>query len=98
MTHRGRGLGGGRREAPVSTKITSLEHHPENYVTVGQLAEYWQVSRKQIYKHIDAGTLEAIRFGPRLYRIQTKTALDFEQRAQMRPHSNHTSKNQHRHR
>jgi excisionase family DNA binding protein len=65
------------------SKISNLARHKDKYVTVAQLAEYWQVSRKQIYKHIDAGTLEAIRLGPRLYRIQTAGALDFEERAQI---------------
>jgi len=69
----------------VPRKIANLEEHPDKYVTVGQLAEYWQVSRKQIYKHIEAGTLEAMRLGPRSYRIQISEAVDFEQRAQMRP-------------
>jgi excisionase family DNA binding protein len=67
------------------TRIVNLATHVEKYVSVGQLAEYWQVSRKQIYKQIDAGTLEAIRLGERLYRIRTSTALDFEKRARMRP-------------
>jgi excisionase family DNA binding protein len=66
------------------TRIVSLATHPEKYVSVSQLAEYWHVSRKQIYKQIDAGTLEAIRLGERLYRIRTSTALDFEKRAHMR--------------
>jgi excisionase family DNA binding protein len=66
------------------TRIVNLSTHSEKYVSVSQLAEYWQVSRKQIYKQIDAGTLEAIRLGERLYRIRTTTALDFEKRAHMR--------------
>jgi excisionase family DNA binding protein len=68
----------------VRSKVTNLARHEDKYVTVAQLAEYWQVSRKQIYKHIDAGTLEAVRLGPRLYRIRTVAALVFEERAQMR--------------
>ena len=66
------------------TRIVSLATHTEKYVSVGQLAEYWQVSRKQIYKQIDAGTLEAIRLGERLYRIRTSAAYEFEKRAHMR--------------
>jgi len=69
--------------APRS-RITNLATHSEKYVSVTQLAEYWQVSRKQIYKQIDAGTLEAIRLGARLYRIRTVNALEFEQRSHMR--------------
>lgn len=60
-----------------------LESHPGPYVTVSELAAYWLVSRKLIYKQIDAGTLEAIRLGPRLLRIRTTDALDFERRAQL---------------
>ena len=69
---------------PPRTPIKNLSTHPEKYVTVTQLAEYWQVSRKQIYKQIDAGVLEAIRLGERLYRIRTIAALKFEQQAHMR--------------
>ena len=66
------------------TRLVNLATHSKKYVSVSQLAQYWQVSRKQIYKQIDAGTLEAIRLGERLYRIRTSTALDFEKRAHMR--------------
>lgn len=63
--------------------LVNLEGHGERYVTVAQLATYWQVSRRQVYKQIEAGTLEAIRLGPRLYRVSTAKALEFEERAQM---------------
>ena len=65
--------------------IRDLTNHPTPYVSVGELASYWNVSRKQIYKQIDAGTLEAIRLGPRLFRIRTLVARDFEDRARMHP-------------
>jgi excisionase family DNA binding protein len=52
---------------------------------VGELATYWIVSRKQIYKQIDAGTLRAIRLGPRLFRIRTEDARKFEEQARMYP-------------
>jgi excisionase family DNA binding protein len=73
------------------TAIRQLATHPSPYVTVGELAEYWAVNRKQIYKHIEAGTLRAIRLGPRLLRIRTSDAQDFELRAKMTPadDSNH---------
>ena len=67
--------------------LQDLASHTEPYVTVAELAEYWLVGRKQIYKQIDAGTLPAIRLGPRLLRVRTADALEFEQRANMR----HTS-------
>jgi excisionase family DNA binding protein len=71
------------RRANALRKIRSLRDHPEPYVTTTELAKYWLVSRKQIYKQIEAGTLKAIRLGPRLLRISTAEALDFEKRAKM---------------
>jgi excisionase family DNA binding protein len=73
--------------------VKDLQLHSEPYVTVGELAEYWLVGRKQIYKQIEAGTLPAIRLGPRLLRIRTADARAFERSANMRvaqhePHSN----------
>jgi excisionase family DNA binding protein len=68
-------------------RLQDLQSHPEPYVTVAELAEYWLVGRKQIYKQIDAGTLPAIRLGPRLLRIRTADALEFERCANMRPSS-----------
>lgn len=67
----------------VRKRINTLRDHPEPYVTTSELAEYWMVSRTQIYKHIDAGTLRAIRLGPRLLRISIGDAIDFEQRANL---------------
>ena len=64
--------------------VKDLQLHLEPYVTVGELAEYWLVGRKQIYKQIDAGTLPAIRLGPRLLRIRTADARAFERSANMR--------------
>jgi excisionase family DNA binding protein len=70
--------------------VRDLQTHPDPYVTVAELAEYWLVSRKQIYKQIDAGTLPAIRLGPRLLRIRTPDALEFERRAYISSGSAHT--------
>lgn len=64
--------------------VKDLQSHPEPYVTVAELAEYWLVGRKQIYKQIEAGTLPAIRLGPRLLRIRTTDARLFERSANMR--------------
>jgi len=66
-------------------RLKNLESHTKPYVTVAELAEYWLVGRKQIYKQIDAGTLPAIRLGPRLLRIRTADARKFERLANMRP-------------
>jgi excisionase family DNA binding protein len=73
---------------PRSTKrspLRNLKTHPGAYVTPGELAEYWLVNRRQIYKQIDAGTLPAIRLGPRLWRVRTADAIEFERAANMRP-------------
>ena len=64
-------------------RIRTLQEHPDSYVTTSELADYWMVSRSQIYKHIEAGTLKAIRLGPRLLRISRADALDFELRAKL---------------
>ena len=53
---------------PHRTPIHNLSTHQERYITVSELAEYWLVSRKDIYKQIDAGTLRAIKLGPRVLR------------------------------
>ena len=66
-------------------RLVSLKSHPEVYVTIGELAEYWAVNRKQLYKQIEAGTLPAIRLGPRLLRIRTADAIQFESNAKMYP-------------
>jgi excisionase family DNA binding protein len=71
----------------VIHKIMDLQTHPEPYVTTSDLADYWRVSRKQIYKQIEAGTLKAIRLGPRLLRIGTADAIRFEEIARMSPPS-----------
>jgi excisionase family DNA binding protein len=71
-----------RRKRPP---LRDLSTHPEPYVTIGELAAYWLVSRKQLYKQIDAGTLPAIRLGPRLFRIRTADARKFERSANMQP-------------
>jgi excisionase family DNA binding protein len=65
--------------------IRDLSTHSVAYVSVGELANYWRISRKQIYKQIESGTLPAIRLGPRLFRIRTSVAREFEESARMSP-------------
>jgi excisionase family DNA binding protein len=60
--------------------IRDLAKHPSAYVTVGELAEYWEVSRRRVYLHIEEGALPAMRLGPRSYRIRTNAAAEFERR------------------
>ncbi len=66
-------------------RIRDLATHDSHYVTVAELADYWGVSRHQIYKQIESGALRAVRLGVRLYRVPTKAALDFEGRASIGP-------------
>ena len=63
--------------------IRDLASHQARYVTIAELAEYWGVSRQQIYKRIDAGALEAIQLGSRLVRVRTIAALEYERNARV---------------
>jgi excisionase family DNA binding protein len=60
--------------------LTDLATHPEAFVTVAQLADYWQISRKQVLKLIESGSLDAIQLGAKTYRIRASAALAFERR------------------
>jgi excisionase family DNA binding protein len=71
------------RKSPMP--IRDLASHTARYVTIAELAEYWAVSRQQIYKRIESGALEAIRLGTRLHRVPTSAALDYERRATVGP-------------
>jgi excisionase family DNA binding protein len=61
--------------------VRDLASHAAPYLTVGELARYWLVSRRQIYKQIEEGKLPAIRFGPRSLRVRTSDAIQFERRS-----------------
>jgi excisionase family DNA binding protein len=60
--------------------ILDLATHPSAYVSIGELADYWMVSRRYLYKQVRAGTLDAIQIGPRSCRISRGAALEFERR------------------
>lgn len=62
-------------------RVQDLRTHPEPYVTVAELAKYWLVGRKYIYKLIGTGRLAAIRLGPRALRVRTTDAIRFERRS-----------------
>jgi excisionase family DNA binding protein len=79
MQSRGHAIG----NVMAKTSIHDLATHPRAYVSVGELASYWGIGRKHIYKQLEAGTLEAIRLGPRLYRIRTCKAVEFERQARL---------------
>ena len=57
---------------------TDLNTHASSYVTVTELAEYWEVTRQLVYKHIQSGLLPAMRLGPRCVRVRTHDAREFE--------------------
>jgi excisionase family DNA binding protein len=63
--------------------IRDLASHQARYVTIAELAEYWSVSRQQIYKRIDSGALDAIQLGSRLVRVRTAAALEYERNARV---------------
>jgi excisionase family DNA binding protein len=50
------------------------------WLTVAQLSRRWQLSRKTIYKFIDARILPAWKVGSHLYRVAMDDILQFEQR------------------
>jgi excisionase family DNA binding protein len=58
--------------------ISNLKTHSASYVTVAELADYWEVTRQLVYKHIQTGLLPAMRLGPRCFRVRTEDAIDFE--------------------
>ena len=63
--------------------IRDLASHHAHYVTIAELAEYWGVSRQQIYKRIEAGALDAIQLGSRLVRVPAAAALEYERCARV---------------
>ena len=54
----------GRKNARVMAKVDDLRAHSGEFVTVSELAHYWHVSERTIYRHIFKGALPAIRIGP----------------------------------
>jgi excisionase family DNA binding protein len=60
------------------------------WLSVSQLGRRWQLSRKTIYKFIDARILPAWKVGRHLYRIALEDVLRFE--AQPRGGSPHGSR------
>ena len=64
--------------------IQELSSHARPFVTIRELAQYWGVSRHELYKQLEAGTLPAVRLGPRLYRIRTADAIRFAVSARLK--------------
>jgi len=57
----------------------------ERYLTLPELAERLQVSRRTVYRWIKDGSLNAYQLG-REYRITESDLKDFLQRRRTRPH------------
>ena len=47
----------------MSPVIIDLRTHPAPYVTVAELAAYWGVSERTIYRDLDKGALRFVRVG-----------------------------------
>jgi excisionase family DNA binding protein len=65
-------------------QLTDLHAYSGTFLTVSQLSEYWNVSRKHVLKLIESGDLEAVRLGPRTHRVPVHSVVDFEERHQNR--------------
>ena len=46
-------------------------------LTIPQVAKWAKVSTKSVYRWIEAGTIPAVKFGPRTYRIPEKAIIDY---------------------
>jgi excisionase family DNA binding protein len=69
------------------SQLTDLHAYGGAFVTVRQLSEYWDVSRKHVLKLIESGLLESIRLGPKTYRVPVQAAVAFEYRNRSRRES-----------
>jgi hypothetical protein len=61
--------------------IVDLAVHPYAYVTIAELAGYWRLPQSSVMAYVRAGHFEAIKFGAGIYRVRTRTALEFERRS-----------------
>jgi len=66
-----------------AVRIIQLAKHSCSYVTPGELAEYWGVSRKLIYRQINEGQLRAVRLSQRIVRINVRDAQQFESQVEL---------------
>jgi len=55
----------------------------QKYVSVSTLADRWGVGRRMVYKQIEAGTLHAIKLGPRCLRVAWTEVRRFEREARL---------------
>lgn len=68
----------------AQNQVTDLDAYSGTFLTVKQLSDYWNVSRKYVHKLIESGDLQAVRFGPRTQRIAVQSAMEFERRHENR--------------
>jgi len=61
-------------------QLTDLGSYASPFITVRQLSEYWNISRRQVLRLIETGRLESVRLGPKTLRIPVHAALAFERR------------------
>jgi excisionase family DNA binding protein len=66
----------------LPNQLTDLHAYPGAFVTVGQLSDYWKISRKHVLRLIESGDLESVRLGPKTHRVPVRSAADFERRRQ----------------
>ena len=67
------------RQAPKQR--IDLLTYSGTFVTVRQLSQHWNVSRKQVLRLIQSGRLEAVRLGPKIYRVRVSAVLEFQERS-----------------
>src|SRR3990167_536114 len=65
---------GGHREV---TNIVDLMTHPESLVTVEELAAYWRVSERTIYRDIEKGAITVLRLPGGQFRIPITVAREY---------------------
>jgi len=87
-----RALSSAERRRTRAPQVRSVSSHSDGrfsrrigpvWLSVAQLCHRWQLSRKTIYKFIDARILPAWKVGPHLYRVAIDDVLRFE--AEPRP-------------
>jgi len=52
------------RESTTLKKVQDLRAHFGEFVTVAEVARYWNVSERTVYRHIEKGALAVGRVGP----------------------------------
>jgi excisionase family DNA binding protein len=71
------------RRTHARSELSDSGHHGRRiapvWLTVAQLCRRWQLSRKTIYKFIDAKILPAWKVGDHLYRVAVEDVLRFEE-------------------